>query len=399
MGGRQFIAVGAILLASCTDVRQRLVAWFDPVYVADAATPTTGKVQWLPVVSGLAQPTDIQFPPGQTEAMVVLQKTGEALAIDLNAGTKRELARFAVMTSSEQGLLGVAFHPNFAVNRRAFVNLVRKGAKGSESAVVEVAAAMDANGQLQAFKPVRDIYVVAQPYQNHDAGQLAFGPDGYLYIGWGDGGWRDDPHGHGQNLKTALGAMLRIDVDRQTDDKPYHIPPDNPFVGQPEALPEIWAYGLRNPWRYSFAPDGRLIVADVGQNLWEEVNILKAGGNYGWNRREGMHCFPPDAKEACRRDGLIDPIWEYGRDLGQSITGGYVYSGDELPWLQGRYIVGDFVSGRVWALKLPAGDQAATDVVELGKWPMLISTFGWNGRQLFVADFGQGAIYRLAVSQ
>lgn len=387
-----------ILSASaCTELRQHLIAWFETDYAAEAASVTANKIKLVAIADGFSQITDIQFAPNAISDMVVLQKNGAVFAVNLQTGTKRQLAKFNVLTSSEQGLLGLAFHPRFAQNNRAFLNMVRRGkSTASESVILEVSAERDQHGQLLAFKGVRDIYRVTQPYQNHNAGGLAFGPDGYLYIGWGDGGWMDDPHGHGQNLSTALGAMLRIDIDRQTKNQAYAIPTDNPFVGYAGALPEIWAYGLRNPWRYSFAPDGRLIVADVGQNMWEEINIVTAGGNYGWNQREGRHCFPPDKNEACQTVGLIDPIWDYDRSQGQSITGGYVYSSNTIPELTGRYVFADFVSGRIWSLALPANNkQAANDVVELGKWPILISTFGWNGQDMFVADFGQGVIYKL----
>lgn len=394
---RIFLTATCVLtLGACTELRQRLVDWFEADYVAEAAPadkPATLQLQ--PAATGFSQITDIQFGPGAVSDMVVLQKSGEAFAVNLQTGAKRQLAKFDVLTTSEQGLLGLAFHPHFAQNGRVFLNLVRRGKAGGESVVLEAAAERDPSGQLLAFTAVRDIYAVAQPYQNHNGGGLAFGPDGYLYIGWGDGGWMDDPHGHGQNLGTALGAMLRIDVDRQTEGRAYAVPADNPFVGRAGALSEIWAYGLRNPWRYSFAPDGRLIAADVGQNQWEEINVVVAAGNYGWNKREGRHCFPPDKNEACDKTGLIDPIWDYDRSQGQSITGGYVYSGNAIPSLRGRYVFGDFVSGRIWSLALPLGVQAASDVTLLGKWPILISTFGWNGQDLFVADFGQGVVFKL----
>ena len=236
---------------------------------------------------------------------------------------------------------------------------------------------------------------VFQPYANHDAGQLAFGPDGMLYIGWGDGGFRNDPKGSGQDRQTMLGAMLRVDIDNPDGGRAYGIPADNPFVNDAGTLDEIYAIGLRNPWRYSFAPDGRLVVADVGQDLWEEVSIVPAGGNLGWNLREGFHCFPPGG--SCPSDEpLVEPIYEYGRDDGNSITGGFVdTSGDEK--LNGLYVFGDFVTGRLWAIDLPESGTATPRA--LGRWPILPSTFGQDTQgRVYVADFGSGTIYRIQAS-
>jgi glucose/arabinose dehydrogenase len=216
-----------------------------------------------------------------------------------------------------------------------------------------------------------------------------------LYIGWGDGGWRGDPHNNGQNPMTMLGSMLRIDVNGRSGGRDYAIPQDNPFVRREDGLAEVWAYGLRNPWKYSFAPDGRLIVADVGQDEYEEIDIISRGGNYGWNIREGRHCYRPSS--GCRTNELIDPVYEYSHEEGQSVTGGYVYTGERISDLKGRYIFGDFVQGRVWALDLADKNSAMqAEVYTLGKWPLMISTFGRDhDGELYVADFAGGAIYRM----
>jgi glucose/arabinose dehydrogenase len=214
-----------------------------------------------------------------------------------------------------------------------------------------------------------------------------------LYIGFGDGGSADDPHGNGQNLSTLLSKMLRIDVDRRDPGLQYAIPKDNPFVGKAGARPEIWAYGLRNPWRYSFDPRGRLIVADVGQNHEEEIDIVERGANLGWNRREGRHCFP--IGQSCDAKGLVDPIFEYGRGDGISVTGGYVYQGKALPELAGKYIFGDYGSGRVWALDLPDTIKPTTAKV-LGVWPRTFSTFGRDGSgEIYAGDYASGEIVRM----
>jgi glucose/arabinose dehydrogenase len=238
---------------------------------------------------------------------------------------------------------------------------------------------------------------VEQPYQNHNAGQLVFGPDGMLYVGLGDGGFRDDPKGNGQNPGVLLGKMLRIDVNGSDDKAPYRVPPDNPFIGKPGFRPEIWAWGLRNPWRYSFDPQGRLIVADVGQDRWEEIDIVQAGDNLGWQVREGFVCARKDPQN-CEPTGMTDPFFVYGRQDGASITGGYVYSGSRVPALRGLYVFGDFVSGRLFALALPA--ERTTRIAEpiaLGHWPLLPSTFGRDANgELYVATFANGDIYRFA---
>jgi glucose/arabinose dehydrogenase len=189
-----------------------------------------------------------------------------------------------------------------------------------------------------------------KPFWNHDGGTICFGPDGYLYIAIGDGGAANDPFNHGQSLNTHLGKILRIDVSKKGAEQPYAIPADNPFVGKEKARPEIWAYGLRNVWRMSFDnKTGRLWAADVGQNLWEEIDLIEKGGNYGWNLREGFHAF--GARGSGPRPDLIEPIWEYHHDIGKSITGGHVYRGSRIPELQGLYLYADYVSGVVWGLR------------------------------------------------
>ncbi|MCB9779561.1 MAG: PQQ-dependent sugar dehydrogenase, partial [Alphaproteobacteria bacterium] len=253
---------------------------------------------------------------------------------------------------------------------------------------------------LELSAPVR-LLEVRQPYANHDAGQLAFGTDGMLYIGLGDGGAADDPKGNGQDASTMLGSMLRIDVDHQDDGRHYAVPTDNPFVGggtptertRGPVPPEVWAIGLRNPWRYSFHPDGRLIVADVGQSSWEEVTILGAGENAGWNVMEANHCFNG---VPCDPTVLRGAVWEYSHKVGQSITGGYVHTSADVPGLQGRYVVGDFATGRIWALDLPDDPGGRATPVSLGKWPVLISTFGRDGAgRVYVGDFQEGRVLRI----
>jgi glucose/arabinose dehydrogenase len=240
---------------------------------------------------------------------------------------------------------------------------------------------------------------IPQPYWNHNGGTICFGPDGYLYVGLGDGGSANDPHGNGQNLQTLLGKILRIDVDHKDEGKAYAVPKDNPFVGRDDALPEVYASGLRNVWRIAFDREtGTLWAGDVGQNLWEEIDLIVSGGNYGWSVRESAHPFGPDGSGP--RTDLIDPIWEYDHQVGKSITGGVVYRGKNVPELAGKYLYADYVSGKLWALKY---DEAARKVIsneEISSVPgVAIITFGEDeGGEVYftsVTPTGQG-IYTFA---
>lgn len=343
--------------------------------------------------SGFEQPTTLAFVPGEKDTALVLQKTGALKWFDPATGDGGDLVTVNVNTASEQGLLGLAFHPRFVENRRFFLNYTTEK-DGKDVSRVEEWSAGPAPVRSAKVKPVRVVLEVEQPYANHNGGHLTFGPDGKLYVGFGDGGFKNDPHKAGQDLSTWLGKMLRLDVDAlEAGGSP--VPADNPFVSKTGARPEIWAYGLRNPWRYAFAPDGRLVVADVGQDAWEEVGFAAKGDNLGWNAREGRHCFEP--KEGCATTGLRDPFFEYGHDEGQSVTGGVVVTGARVPALTGKYVFGDFILGKLWALTLPAdGDGALVQPASLGKWPVLPVSFALDGEgDLYVLDFA-GAVLRVA---
>ncbi|MCA9970823.1 MAG: PQQ-dependent sugar dehydrogenase [Anaerolineales bacterium] len=284
-------------------------------------------------------------------------------------------------TEYEQGLLSVAFHPDYANNGFFFVNYTGIGGK----TVVSRFQVSD-NPNVADHGSEQVLLVIEQPYANHNGGQLQFGPDGYLYVGTGDGGAANDPLGAGQRLDILLGKILRLDVDFNPG--AYAIPADNPFVTNPAALDEIWAYGLRNPWRFSFDRlTGDLFIADVGQNLWEEVNFQpanSAGGlNYGWNIMEATHCF---LAESCDTRRAVLPIFEYGHENGCSVTGGYMYRGTAFPELWGNYFVGDFCSSNIWGLT-PSGNGTwqARLVNDVGDGQ--ISSFGEdvNG-ELYVVD-------------
>ena len=253
---------------------------------------------------------------------------------------------------SEEGLLGIALDPE---NDR-HLYLYYSAAKPRRSVVSRFTLSPDHS----AADPDSELVIleVEQPYPNHNGGQLAFGPDGYLYVGLGDGGSAGDPQGNGQDTSTLLGSILRIDVSLATPDQPYAIPPDNPFVDPPEAdgRAELWAYGLRNPWRFSFDRNtGELWAGDVGQNRWEEINLIQRGANYGWNTLEGNHCFRPS--DGCEREGMTPPAWEYSLDGAPcSVIGGYVHRGTAIPWLKGTYVYGDFCSGKVFGLRYADGE-------------------------------------------
>ena len=301
---------------------------------------------------------------------------------------------------NEEGLLGLALHPDFKNNGELFVYYTTRDAE--HTSVVSRFRVSESDPNRADPSSEEELMRIPQPFWNHNGGTVCFGPDGYLYIGLGDGGAANDPLGNAQNLNTWLGSILRIDVDRQADGKPYAIPGDNPFVGRDDAQPEIYAYGLRNVWRIAFDREtGALWCGDVGQNLWEEVDLIVSGGNYGWALREGQHSFGPNGVGP--RDDLIEPIWEYDHQVGKSITGGVVYRGERLPELQGKYLYADYVSGRIWALDYDAdaGEVVSNEAIPSPGGTAIIS-FGEDEQgevyYTIVAADGRG-IYRFSRSE
>ena len=293
---------------------------------------------------------------------------------------------------NEEGMLGLAFHPNYERNGEFFVYYTTTAAPHT-SVVSRFRVSKDNPNQADPNSE-EELLRVEQPYWNHNGGCLAFGPDGCLYIALGDGGAGNDPHGHGQNLATLLGSILRINVDRKDEGRNYSIPQDNPFVRHERARSEIWAYGLRNVWGMSFDREtGQFWAADVGQDIWEEINLIVRGGNYGWNLREAKHKFGNNGAES--RDDLIDPIWEYHHNIGKSITGGSVYRGKKLPSLVGAYLYADYVSGRVWALRYDHAKKAVVANHSIPAESMPIVAFGEDeqGEIYFTDVFG--FIYQL----
>src|SRR3989337_1648507 len=295
-----------------------------------------------------------------------------------------------VLFSGEQGLLGLAFHPNFRQNGYFYINYVLDNPRRTIIARYSVMAnnpnQADENSELVWFE-------ISQPFSNHKGGQLAFGPGGYLYIGLGDGGSGGDPFGNGQSRTTLLGKILRVDVDSPSFGRNYGIPPDNPFAGNAVGYrEEIYAYGFRNPWRFSFDPGtNRLWVADVGQNQREEIDIVEKGRNYGWNLMEGTICYSPSV--GCNQTGLELPVWDYGRDEGIAVIGGYVYRGSALIRPSGGFVFGDYGSGNVWALQYDgSGQPVNTLLTDTG---LNIASFGVDEQnELFICAF-DGKIYKI----
>jgi glucose/arabinose dehydrogenase len=274
---------------------------------------------------------------------------------------------------NEEGMLGLAFHPNYKKNGEFFVFYTDANAKLTNVISRFHVKKDDPNAADPDSEEV--LLRIEKPYWNHDGGTLVFGPDGYLYIVHGDGGLGNDPHENGQNLKTHLGKILRIDVDKKENGKNYAIPPDNPFVKIPDAKPEIYAYGIRNIWRMAFdRQTGKLWAGDVGQNLFEEIDIIEKGGNYGWSLREGYHPFGKKGVDV--RKDLIEPIWEYDHEIGKSITGGLVYRGKQIPELNGMYLYADYVATKVWALRYDEKKARVTENHAIKSPGVAVMSFG-----------------------
>ncbi len=363
--------------------RQLQTLRLEPVEVAEQARSPTNLVQgkngqvWVSERAGLVWAFDDSDPD-----YLFIQK-----ALDI---TDRVSSR-----GSEEGLLGMALDP--ANQRHLYLYYSASGPRRSVISRFTIASggfAADPDSEVVILE-------VGQPYANHNGGQLAFGPDGYLYIGLGDGGSAGDPQSHGQDTSTLLGAILRIDASQATSEQRYvspsqqryAIPPDNPFADG-GGRGEIWAYGLRNPWRFSFDRNtGDLWAGDVGQNRREEIDLVRRGGNYGWNVLEGNHCFRPS--DNCPREGMAPPVWEYSLDgAACSVIGGYVYRGAAIPWLKGAYVYGDFCSGEVFGLRYVDGE-----VVEhrrLADTGLRIMSFAEdNDGELYLLSQKSG-IYRLS---
>jgi glucose/arabinose dehydrogenase len=351
-----------------------------------AVLPEASSYAWSLAIDGFDRPLDLQ--PTADGRLFVVEQAGRIW--EVNDGQRLDppfldIRRQVGSEGNEQGLLGLAFHPHFAENGRLYVNytdldgdtIVARFSTSPES------GRADPDSEAVLLK-------IDQPYANHNGGGLAFGPDGYLYIGTGDGGSGGDPLGNGQSLNTLLGKLLRLDVEGA---EPYGIPSDNPFAGSGEVYPEIWAFGLRNPWRFTFDPaSGDLYIGDVGQGSWEEINfqpsVSSGGENYGWSVREGLHPYGGDLVA-----GMVDPIAEYGHDQGCSVTGGVVVRDPALPEWNGVYLYGDYCSGRVWGL-LP-GEAATWQNQLLFDTDFNITAFGQDASGAVYLLDQRGGVYRL----
>jgi glucose/arabinose dehydrogenase len=357
-----------------------------------SAFPDPTGFTWAPVVSGLSSPVDLTSVPDGSGRLFVVEQPGLVRIVENGALLPTPFLDVRDRVESggnEQGLLGLAIHPDYASNGFFYVNYTAR--QGGGDTVIARFAVSAGDPNLADPGSEKVLLGVDQPYRNHNGGGMAFGPDGYLYISLGDGGSANDPEGRAQSLDTLLGKLLRIDVD---GGDPYAIPADNPFAGG-GGEPEIWLYGLRNPWRFSFDRlTGDLYIADVGQGQWEEIDFLAAGApggaNYGWDFREGAHPFegePPAGLE------LVDPIFEYQHGFGCSVTGGYVYRGQALPEWRGIYVLADYCSGRVWGLL--RGADGAWQSQELFQSGFSITSFGEDqDGEVYLMD-RSGTIYRL----
>ena len=366
------------------------------VLVAVSSVAQESSIRLVKVAEGFARPIDIQQPDDGSGRLFVVEQAG-LIRVVRDGSVQAEpfldirdrVTRIGGV-GDERGLLGMAFPPDYARKQYFYLNYTDR----SSDTVISRFRVSAASGDRAEPGSEHTLLTVDQPFNNHNGGQLAFGPDGYLYIGLGDGGSAGDPQGNGQNRRALLGKMLRIDVE--PDLGRYRVPASNPFAADPSYLPEIWALGLRNPWRFAFDPaTGDLWVADVGQNRAEEINFQPAssrgGENYGWALMEGFQC----RVSGCNTDGLVLPVYEYDtrRQGDVSVTGGYVYRGNLSPGLRGAYLYGDYASGRIWALRR----EGARFVNELLlDAPFSVPTFGQDrAGEVYVADYAAGVVHRI----
>ena len=346
---------------------------------------------------------DLTFPYDSTNRLFVVLQSGQIKVFENEQGVEStktflDISSRVNDSGNEEGLLGIAFDPDYQHNGYFYVNYT-----ASDPRRTVISRFIRNADDSDRANPDSELVIleIPQPFKNHNGGQVVFGTDGYLYISLGDGGSSGDPTGHGQNPRTLLGAILRIDVRSSGAGNTYYIPSDNPFVGNENgAREEIWAYGFRNPWRFSFDPEtGDIWAADVGQNSWEEIDFVKPGLNYGWNVMEGTHCYSgrrvkSEQSPSCARTDLEKPVAEYGRVDGCSVTGGFVYRGTRHPSLYGAYIYGDFCSGKIWALRYDG--NSVTDQMEIVDSNLRISAFGQDqSGELYILSFDD-KIYRFS---
>jgi len=338
----------------------------------------------------LVRPVQAIQQPGDAANLFIVEQPGRILVADPARRDAKEAAVFLDIRErvhdggNEEGLLSVAFHPEFPAKRELYAYYTAN--KPRRSILSRFIVAEDGRTADPATEEI--LLVQPQPYSNHNGGTVLFGPDGFLYLSFGDGGAANDPHHYAQNLSSLLGKVIRIDISRKGEKgEPYAVPADNPFVGREDAKPEIWAYGTRNIWRMAFdRKTGDLWAGDVGQNIWEEVSLIKRGGNYGWNAREGFHAF-----EGGRGEGPFEePVVEYSHREGMSITGGQVYRGAASPKLDGVYIYADFVSSNVWGIRMIDGKPTKPAVIARKRGEMIASIDAMHDGTLVVSAFTGG---------
>jgi glucose/arabinose dehydrogenase len=374
------------------------------VFAQDTEPPTTREsapdpalYEWTPIANGFDRPLYITNAGDGSNRLFVVEQSGHIWILQDGALNPEPFLDISGLIHgdvfgggyTERGLLGLAFHPDYEQNGQFFIYYT---AASSDNILARYQVSADNPNAADAASAVI-LMSVDDPYANHNGGQLAFGPDGYLYVAMGDGGSAGDPLGNGQNPATLLGKILRIDINAET----YLVPEDNPFVEDVNFAPEIWAWGLRNPWRFSFdRATGDLYIADVGQNQREEINFQPAdstgGENYGWNIFEGSYRYSGGPEPA----NLVMPIAEYSHDAGCSVTGGYIYRGVALPEFEAVYLFGDYCSGNIWATYRDLRETWQTSVFM--RTQFRVSSFGEDeAGELYVVDY-QGVVYRLQAS-
>jgi glucose/arabinose dehydrogenase len=350
-------------------------------------------IRFILVASGFAKPVYLTHAGDGGGRLFVVEQAGRILIIkqgQINPTPFLDIVSIVGSDANEQGLLGVVFHPQYTENGLFFVDYTDK-----QGDTVIARYRVSDNPDVADPNSATILLTIDQPYGNHNGGQLAFGPDSNLYIGMGDGGAAGDPHGNGQNLNALLGKILRIDVD---SGDPYGIPPDNPFAANGQGRPEIWSYGWRNPWRFSFdGASGDMYIGDVGQNQYEEIDVELAGTpggqNYGWRLMEGNHCFDPATCDPAS-SGLVLPVAEYDHSQGCSVTGGYVYRGVQFPALSGIYFYGDYCSGIIWGLRHESdGTWSKAELLSSG---FTISSFGQDEvGEVYLVQHRTGEIFQI----
>jgi glucose/arabinose dehydrogenase len=395
------LSVAVMVLASATSSAARDAT--SPHFCAGVPEVHGTSLDTELVADGLKEPVHLTAPSLELDRLFVVEQAGTIRVIHNGKVLSKPFLdiRDRVRSGGERGLLSLAFHPSYTVNRRFFVYYTDR----TGDLILSEFLTSDDPDKADPSTERQLLAIDHRKYANHNGGQLAFGPDHFLYLGPGDGGSGGDPDNHGQDLRVLLGKLLRIDVDKREGGKPYGIPPSNPFVKKKTAAPEIWAYGLRNPWRFSFDRDtGDLYIADVGQSTSEEVDVQPAsshgGENYGWRYMEGLHCFNPPSK--CPTEGLTTPVLEYPTSPPGAITGGFVYRGCRMPDLHGTYFYSDYYKGFIRTFTLAQGRATKLEDVTRQLTPRSfsgkhhISSFGEDARgEIYLLEHQSGEIYRV----